>query len=147
MARPQDRGRLVVQQPLRSKVAVKLWELSEAGRPPVPVRVSAVAVQSEASRLATASPHLLVRYRAKDEAQKSEVNLESIDLQRRRLRLLAEVQAKREVEESEDKAPMVNPVGSPEVAPLLVLSAARDNRNAERKKAKGLHRQDRNQSG
>jgi hypothetical protein len=55
------------------------------------------------------------------------------------------------VEESEDKAPMVNPVvnlvGSPEVAPLLGLSAARDNRNAERKKAKGLHRQDRNQSG
>ena len=134
------------------------------------MRANAAAAQSEASRQATASlprrprarlpvvkseaqdsadnrasinrqpPRLVVRVPAKDEEEKSEVNRESIDLQPRRLPVQVRRRAKREVVEREGKVPMVNPVGSQEAERLVRLNAARDNRSAERKKARGLLR-------
>jgi hypothetical protein len=109
------------------------------------VHRSVAAAQSE-DNPATASlaRHLRVRVLAKREAEKSEANRESIDLQPRRL--LGQVRAKREAEESERKVPTVNQVGSLEAERQLLLSKGRGrgSRSAERKRERALHRQDPN---
>lgn len=127
--------------------------------------------ESEDSLPATASlaRRLLVQYLAKDEVEKSEVNQESIGLRPRRLpaqdlakgevekseanresinlqtrRLPAQLRAKREVVGRGGKAPMLSPVGNQGAVRLRLLSAARDNQNAERKRERELRRQGRN---
>jgi hypothetical protein len=88
-----------------------------------------------------------VRAPANREAEKSEDNRQSIDLQPRR-RLPVQVRAKREVEEREGKAPMINLAGSLEAVRHLPLSKdrGRESRTAERKKKRGLRRQGHNNS-
>jgi hypothetical protein len=80
---------------------------------------------------------------AKGEAEKSKVNRESINLQPRRPP--RRVRAKREAEEKRDKGPMVNLAGNQEAERLLQLNAARgNNKNVERRKARGHHPQGHN---
>jgi len=59
-------------------------------------------------------------------------------------RLQAHVRARRKVQEKEARAPMVNLAGSLGLERLPQLLGASSNRNAERKREKGLHRQDHN---
>jgi hypothetical protein len=76
----------------------------------------------------------------KGDVNESEANQESIDLQPPRL--LVEVRAKREVQKREVKAPTVNLAASQKAERQLALSVSRGSRSAERKKARGLHRQE-----
>jgi hypothetical protein len=100
---------------------------------------SVAAAQSEDS-LATASlpSRLRVVVQVNREPEKNADNPQSTDLRPHRLPVL--VRAKREVEERGDKEPMVNLAASREADRLPQLSAAKDNRSAERKKARGPHR-------
>jgi hypothetical protein len=126
----------------QSRVGLERWKLNAGGRHPQLVRVHRnVAPEQSEGNLAR---RLRVRVPANREAEKSEVNRESIDLQPRRLPVL--VRAKREVEESAGKVPMVNLGGSQGAERQLLLSKdrGRGSRSAERKKKRGLHRQDRN---
>lgn len=110
------------------------------------MRASAAAAQSEASRPTWDDlvRHPVVPVLARCEAGKSVGNLARISRQPRRPPRL--VRAKREVEEREDKAPMVNRPASLEADRQLRLSKGRGNRNTERRKAKGLHRRGHNQA-
>jgi hypothetical protein len=109
----------------------------------VQVSLRVVAAEQSEGNLAR---RLWVRVPVNRKAEKSEANRESIDLQPRRLLVL--VRAKREVEEREGKAPMVNLVGSQGAERQLLLSKGRGrgSRSAERKKKRGLHRQGHNNS-
>ena len=142
-ARPQNLGSLVAPQTLHSKGAVKQSELGVAGHRRhrvIPVRVSVAAEHSEDNHPATANlaPHLVVQVLARCEAQKSVGNLPN--LQPRRLPV--RVRAKREADQREGKAPMVNLPGSPEPERQLRLSKGRG--NPQRKKERGLHRRGHN---
>jgi hypothetical protein len=141
-ARPQNLGRPVSPQTLHSKGAVKVSELSVAGRRRhrvVPVRVSVAAAQSEDNHLAPVNLacHLVVQVLARREAEKSVGNLAPINLQPRRLPV--HLRAKREADQREGKAPLVNLPASQKAERQLPLSKGRG--NPQRKKAKELHRQ------
>ena len=139
-ARLQARGGLPGLRACQSKAVVEHRRSSAAEHrlQPAKGRVSVAAAQSEDS-LATASlaRRLRVLVPVKD-------NPESIDL--RPHHLLVQVQAKREVEEREGKVPMVNLAASQEADRLRLfqLSADKGSPNAERKRARGLHRRDHN---
>jgi hypothetical protein len=77
-------------------------------------------------------------------AAESEDSLVCRNLQPRRLPV--QVWAKLEEKEREARAPLVNRAGSQKAGRQLGLSAGKGNRNAERKRARGLHHQDRNYS-
>jgi hypothetical protein len=144
-ARPQNLDSLVAPQTLHSKGAVKLSELSVAGRRHqgvVPVRVSLAAEQSEDNHPVTANlaRQLVVQVLARREAEKSVGNLAPINLQPRRLPV--PVRAKREADQGEGKAPLVNLPGSQKAERQLPLSKGRG--NPQRKKARGLHRRGHN---
>ena len=125
-----------------SRVGLERWKLSAGGRHLQLVRVHRnVAAERSEGNLAR---HLWVRVPVNREAEKREANRESTDLQPRRLPVL--LRAKREAEESEGKAPMVNLVGNQEAARPLRLSRGRGSRSAERKRERGLHRQAHNNS-
>jgi hypothetical protein len=96
--------------------------------------VSVAAVQREYSL----ARRLRVRVPVNRGAERNADNPESINLQPHRLSV--RVQAKREVEEREGKAPMVNPVASQEAERLLQLSGDKGSRSGERKRARGPHR-------
>jgi hypothetical protein len=80
----------------------------------VPVRMSVAAEQSEDNHPATAN---LARH------------------------LVVQVLAKREADQREDKAPTVNLPSSQKAKRQLRLRKGRGNQSAERKRARGLHRQ------
>jgi hypothetical protein len=104
-----------------------------------PLRTSGAAEQSEDSpATASLARLLLVRVLVKDEAQRSEANRESKNLRLRRLAARAPV--KRELEEREGKAPMVNLADRQEAGRLLQLSRGKGNQSAERKRERALHR-------
>lgn len=105
--------------------------------------MNVAVVQSEDSQgTASLKRHLpVVRAPVKREAARSVDNLESISLQLHRLPVLARVRC--EVEEREGRVPMVNLAGSREAEHLLRLNRGRKNRKVERKKEKGLQRQNR----
>jgi len=146
-AQPLNLGRPVAPRTLQGKGAVKLSELSVAKHhhQPAPVRrVSVAAAQSKDNRAtANLARHLVVQVPATREAEKSVGNLTPINLQPRRLPVQG--RAKREADEREGKAPLVNNLpGSPEAERQLRRSKGRGNRSAERKRARGLHRRGHN---
>jgi hypothetical protein len=85
-------------------------------RQPAPVRVSVAAAQNEDNR---GTPNLARQ-------------------------LVARVRARREADDREGQAPMVNPPGSRKTKRRLRRSKVKGNRSEERKKARGLHRQSHN---
>jgi hypothetical protein len=155
----------------QSRVGVGRWKLSAGGRHHQPVRVHRnVAAERSEGNLPR---RLWVRVPVKREAEKSEANRESINLQPRRPpvrvlakreveesednlasielqphRLPAQAPLRREAEEREGKVPMVNLAGSQGAERHLLLSKdkGRRSRSAERKKKRGLHRQGHNNS-
>jgi hypothetical protein len=114
LPQPRNPDRLVVRPTRQSKGAVKLSELSVAGHQhqPVPVPVNVAVAQNEKSRPASDNlvRHPVVQGLARREAEKSADNLAPINRQPRHLEV--RVRAKREAEQSEGKAPMVNLAGS-----------------------------------
>jgi hypothetical protein len=144
-AQLQARDSLAGLQTYQSKAVAERPRPSAAEHPqPAQLRVS-FAAQS-ADNLATASLALRLRVRVpvNREAEKNADNPASINL--RPHRLPVRVQAKREVEERGGRVPMVNLAASQEAERLLQLSAGKDSRSAARKRARGPHRQDRNNS-
>jgi hypothetical protein len=128
----------------QSRVGLERWKLNAGGRHLQPVQVHRnVAPEQSEGNLAR---RLRVRVPANREAEKSEANLESIDLQPRRLP--AQVPMRCKVEERGDKAPTVNLAGSQGAERQLRLSKGRGrgSQSAERKRERGLHRQDHNNS-
>lgn len=103
------------------------------------VRVSVVAERSE-DNPATANParRLPVEVPAKREARKSVDNREPTGLQPRRL--LVRVRVKREVEEREGRAHMVNLAARQKAERQLRVNRGKGNQSAERKRARGPHR-------
>jgi hypothetical protein len=145
-ARPLRLARPLVRQTHQSKVAVRPSELAARAhhRRLARARVRVAALLSEGSRRVTASlaSHLLAQGLAKGEAEKSVANLESTNLQPRRPR--RRVRVKREAEVKGDKGRSVNLAASQQVVHLPPANAAKDSRSAERKKARGPHRQSHN---
>jgi hypothetical protein len=135
-AQVQAQGSLAGLRACQSKAVVEHPRSSAAEHrlQPAPVRVSVSAAQSEASR----ARRLRVLVPVKDKAQKNADNRESIDL--RPHRLPVQVQGKHEVEEREGRVRMVNLAANQEAERLLLLSAGKGSRSAERKKARGPHR-------
>jgi hypothetical protein len=146
--RPQNLGSLVAPQTLHSKAAGKFSELSVAGhrRPRVVlVRVSVAAAQNKDNRATVnLARHLAVQAPARREAEKNVGNLAPINLQPRHLAV--RVRAKPKADEREGRGPMANLPASQTAERQLRLSKGRrrGNQNAERKKAKGLHRRGHN---
>jgi len=140
-AQPQNLHRQVLRQALRIRDAVKLLELSVGAPPPLPVRVSVAAAENKDNR-ATVNlvRHLAVQAPARREAEKSVRNLAPISLQPRRLPVRA--RAKRAADQSEGNAPTVNLLASQKAERRLRQSKGRG--NPQRKKERGLLRQDRN---
>jgi hypothetical protein len=140
-ARPPKLDRRVVPRILQSKVTVELWELSAVlhHHQSAQVHVSVAAAQSADSLgMASLARRLRPRVPVNRGSEKNADNPESINL--RPQRLPVQVRAKREVEESERKVPMVNLAASQEVERLLRPGAGKGSRSAERKRARGPHR-------
>jgi len=141
--RHQVQDRLVVQRTFPSKIAVRRLGLSVAERPRHRARArrNVAAENNEGNLDSVSQAHRQpVAGLAKREAQESRDDLGSINLQPRRL--LAP--ANRKVEEKEARAHIVSLAGSLGLERLPQLLGASSNRSAERKKEKGLHRQDHN---
>ena len=142
-AQLQVRGSLAGLRTCKSKIVVERPRCSVAQHrlPRAQVLVNVAAAHSEHSL----ARRLRGLVRVNRVAQKNADNPASTDL--RRHHLPVQVQAKREVQEREGKAPMVNLAANQEPERLLLLSAGKCNLNGERKKARGPHRHDHNQAG
>jgi hypothetical protein len=128
----------------QSRVGLERWKLNAGGRHLQPVQVHRnVAAEQSQGNLAC---RLWARVPVNHEAEKSEANRESIDLQPHRLAARAPVRCK--AEERKHKVPTVNLVGSQGAERQLLLSKdrGRGSRSAERKRERGLHRQGHNNS-
>jgi hypothetical protein len=140
-AQLQARSSLAGLQTLQSKAVVKRPRFSAAEHrlQPAQMRMIVAAAQSADSLgMASLARRLRPRVPVNRGSEKNADNPDSINL--RPQRLPVQVRAKREMEESQRKVPMVNLAASREVDRLLQLSAAKRNRNGERKRVRGPHR-------